>query len=352
MIPALKFDSDEPAVTRNADGSGQETLDSGAMPIARTWYSIVKRIVPWLVGAAILAYILWHIEYQALMNALSRADAVLYGAALFVFIIMNFIADTQNLHAILKHANHEISFKDTRILRGASYLLMTVDYTLGMVSIAYYLNKFKNIPFWRGMGLINLLNYTTQVSLALMAIGGVFIAAGSTSSEWLDRILVICVALLAFCMLTVLFLRYFPDFKFVKMIKENNLFKIFNETPATIYPVIISYRFIYYFTFILFYYVAVRAFNIEIPFTALIAYVPVIMLVISIPISAFGLGTSQAAMLILFKDYGTPAQILAFSLAYSASIITVRGIIGAYYYSIITRRVSNKYKASMLRGEV
>jgi hypothetical protein len=68
--------------------------------------------------------------------------------------------------------------------------------------------------------------------------------------------------------------------------------------------------------------------------------VPVILLVISIPVSAFGLGTSQAAMLILFRDYGTQAQILAFSLAYSASIVILRGAIGALYYGVITRRVS------------
>jgi hypothetical protein len=84
-----------------------------------------------------------------------------------------------------------------------------------------------------------------------------------------------------------------------------------------------------------------------------VAYLPVILLIISIPISAFGLGTSQAAMLFLFKDYGSPAQIMAFSLTYSASIIVLRGIIGAYYYSIVTKRISfNKFKASFIRGEI
>jgi hypothetical protein len=44
---------------------------------------------------------------------------------------------------------------------------------------------------------------------------------------------------------------------------------------------------------------------------------------------------------------------MAFSLTYSASIIVLRGLLGAFYYSIITRRISfNKFKASFLRGEI
>ncbi len=351
MIPALKFDTDEAAVAASVTGGGTEKRFSGALQHARTRFSGIKRALPWLVGGAILAYLIWRIEYTSLLDALSRADVALYCAALAVFIVLNFVTDTQNLYAILKSSHHEISFKDARLIRGASYLLMIIDYTLGMGSIAYYLNKLKSIPLLRGMGLMFLLNYTTQVSLTLMAIVGTFLAA-DTSSAWLEKIAVICAALLAFCVLSVLLIKYLPDFRYIRKIKQNDLFKIYIETSFPTYIINIGYRCVFYATFILFFYVAIRAFNIEIPFTALIAYVPVILLVISIPISAFGLGTSQAAMLLLFKDYGSPAQILAFSLVYSASIIIVRGLIGAWYYSIITRRVSSKYKASFLRGEV
>ena len=135
-------------------------------------------------------------------------------------------------------------------------------------------------------------------------------------------------------------LRLMPDYRFIAKIKRNDLMKVFIETPAAVYLLHTAYRCGFYATFVLFFYAAARAFNMEIPLIALLAYVPIILLVISIPISAFGLGTSQAAMLVLFRDYGTPAQILAFSLAYSASIVVLRGAIGALYYGIITRRLS------------
>lgn len=348
MIPALKFNSEAPAV---AGTEGPMKIFTGATPSSHTVFNVLKRVLPWMVGAAIIAYLVWRIEYQSLLDAMSRADILLYCAALAAFGALNFFADTQNLYAILKHSKNEVTFHDTMIVRGASYLLMIIDYTLGMGSIAYYLHTFKNIPLLRGMGLMFLLNYTTQVSLSLMAIAGTFLAVDAPS-PWLDRVTVVCAALLAFCIIFVAVLKFIPDFTFIKKVKQNDLFKIYIETSYPVYLINIFYRCVFYSTFILFFYVAVRAFNIAIPFSALVAYVPVILLIVSIPISAFGLGTLQAAMLVLFKDYGSPAQILAFSLAYSASIILIRGIIGAYFYSIITRRVSNNYKASLLRGEV
>jgi Uncharacterised protein family (UPF0104). len=310
-------------------------------------------MLPWLVGVAILTYLIWSIEINPLLNALSHADVPLYLAMLAAFILVNFIADTQNMHTILKYSKNAIPFQDSMIIRGASYLLMIIDYTLGMGSIVYYLNKYKGIAITRGTGCMLFLNYITHVSLLVMAIAGCLVAAATGAlSPLLSNIAVVATILLVIAVLSILLLKLLPDKSFMKKIKHSEMMKLGIESPFSTYLMNTLYRCGFYFTFVIFFYVAVRAFNMAIPFAEMIACVSVILLVISIPISAFGLGTSQAAMLLLFKGYGTQAQILAFSLTYSASIIILRGIIGAYYYGIITRRVSYKYKASLLRGEV
>jgi hypothetical protein len=174
----------------------------------------------------------------------------------------------------------------------------------------------------------------------VLAIAGCAMASGSPS-PWPLRIALVCSAFLASAIILAAALKLLPDYRFLAKIKRNDLVKVFIETPAAVYLLHTVYRCGFYATFVIFFYVAIRAFNMEIPMIALLAYVPIILLVISIPISAFGLGTSQAAMLFLFRDYGTPAQILAFSLAYSASIVVLRGAIGALYYGVITRRLSD-----------
>jgi hypothetical protein len=351
MMPAIKFNIDEPADGKSSVKDGLLGRETEVMQLAQTGFSHVKRLFPWLVGAGILAYLIWRIEVNPLMDALRHADVALYAPVLVAFILVNFLADTQNMHALLKEPV-SITFSDSMIIRGASYLLMIVDYTLGMGSIVYYLKKYKNLPIFEGTGLMLFLSYTTHISLLIMAITGSILAVDSHSA-WLRQIALLCSLTLAIAVLLIILYKVLPDKGFLIKIKQSVFVKIFIDSPARMYVVNTIYRCGFYFTFILFFYVAVKAFNMDIPFMALLAYVPVILLVISIPISAFGLGTSQAAMLFLFKDYGTPAQIMAFSLTYSASIIVLRGMLGAFYYSIITRRISfNKFKASFLRGEI
>ena len=186
-----------------------------------------------------------------------------------------------------------------------------------------------------------------------MAIAGWLVAAVTGAlSTLLSNIALVATVLLALTIISTIILRLLPEKSFIKKIKQSEMMKLFIESPVRTFFITTVYRCGFYATFVVFFFLAVRAFNMHIPFAEMITFVSVILLVISIPISAFGLGTSQAAMLILFKDYGTPAQILAFSLTYSASIILLRGIIGAFYYGIITKRVSYKYKASLLQGEV
>ena len=325
--------------------------DAETMQLSPGRGHFLKRTIPWLVGCSILAYLVWRFEFYALLDALARADVALYIPVLIAFIFLNFLADAQNLHALLSLSHNGIPFRDSIAIRGASYLLMIIDYTLGMGSVVYYLKKYKNIPVFLGTGLMIFSFYVTHVSLKLMAIAGYLFSLDSPS-PWLNRIALICIVWLAIDVMLIIVYKLLPDKSFLKKIKNSVFVKIFIDSPARTYIINTAYRCGFYFTSVVFFFVAVKAFNMDIPFTAMAAYVPVILLVISIPVSAFGLGTSQAAMLFLFKDYGSPAQILAFSLTYSASIILGRGVIGAFYYSIITKRVSYKYKTSLSQEQL
>lgn len=353
MIPAIQFNDDAGMPGGAAGERNREENGARRASLESPFVRLVKRTLPWLVGGAILGYLVWRIEIGPLLNALSRADVALYMPVLAIFILINFATDTQNLNALLQHSRTPIPFHDSMIIRGASYLLMIIDYTLGMGSIVYYLKKYKGVPVPSGTGAMLFLNYITHVSLLIMAIAGCLLAAATGAlTNRLFTIAAAAIILLVLAVITILLMKMLPDKSFMKKIRQNSVMRIFIESPVRTYLLITLYRCGFYFTFTLFFYVAVRAFNMDIPFADCVAYVPVILLVISVPISAFGLGTSQAAMLLLFKDHGTPAQILAFSLTYSASIIIFRGIIGACYYTVITKRVTYKHKASLLRGEL
>jgi hypothetical protein len=349
MFPPLKLNSENNDA--NASASSIETLQSDAETEQRApgKGNYFKRIIPWLVGCSILAYLIWRFDFYALLDALARADVALYMAVLIAFIIVNFLADAQNLYAIFSLYHNRIPFRDSVTIRGASYLLMIIDYTLGMGSVVYYLKQYKNISVSLGTGLMIFSFYITHVSLKLMALLGYIFTLG-TPSPLLDKIALICAVWLAFDFILFVFYKNVPNWSFFKKLKNLMFAKIFKESPISAYALNTAYRCVFYFTSVVFFFFAVKAFHMDIPFSAMAAYVPAILLIISIPISAFGLGTSQAAMLFFFKDYGSPAQILAFSLVYSASMILGRGVVGAYYYSIITKRISQKYKTTLTQG--
>jgi hypothetical protein len=344
MFPPLKLnrENNDP----DASASTIETMQSDADTEQRVLKkgSYLKRTLPWVVGCSILAYLIWRFDFYALLDALAHADVVLYAAVLIVFIIVNFLADAQNLYAIFSLYHTPIPFRDSVTIRGASYLLMIIDYTLGMGSVVYYLKQYKNISVSLGTGLMIFSFYITHVSLKLMALFG-YVFTLDRPSPLLDKIALICVVWLAIDFVIMVFWKNLPNRSFFKKLNFSFV-KVFKESSVKVIALNTAYRCVFYFTSTLFFFFAAKTFHMDIPFSAMAAYVPAILLVISIPISAFGLGTSQAAMLFFFKDYGSPAQILAFSLVYSASVIIGRGIVGAYYYSIITRRISNKYKTN------
>ena len=297
----------------------------------------IARFIPWMVGSSVLVYLIWRIEPRPLIEALTHAQLLIYIPAVLIFIYLSFLVDIQNFRALMKHFGYMFSFAESMLIRGASYLIVVIDYTLGMGSIVYFLKETKQIPLMQGTAIMIYFNYINQISLLLLAAAGYPLLG--MDLPWLTKGLIVCILLLCFTFLALGVIRHSAN-RFIKRIKEAVLMQSFVGSTLKAYILNTIYRVGYYFTYIIFFYVAVRAFGMEIPFITLIAYVPIILLVISIPISPFGLGTSQATMLLLFKSYGSQPQILAFSLTYSVSLLLLRALIGAYYYWLMARKIT------------
>lgn len=297
----------------------------------------LRKMIPWIVGISVLVYLIWRIEPEPLIDALSHAHLWIYIPSLAVFVYGSFLVDTQNLQTLMGKFGHALSFAESKIIRGASYLIAVVDYTLGMGSVVYFFKEAQQVSLIRGTAIMIYYNYINQLALIALAATGYPLLG--LSLPWLTKIMIACLIAVFISVIVIELLKH-SNYKLVVKIKQTALMQSFIESSLKTYLINVIYRMGYYFTYVLFFYVAVRAFGMDIPFITLLAYVPIILLVISIPISPFGLGTSQATMLFLFKDYGSQPQILAFSLAYSVSVLLLRAVLGAYYYWIMAGRIS------------
>lgn len=82
--------------------------------------NIFSKSIPWIIGSSVLVYLIWRIEPQSLIKALSNAQLLVYIPALLIFVYFSFLIDTQNLQALMKHFGHMFSFAESMVIRGAS----------------------------------------------------------------------------------------------------------------------------------------------------------------------------------------------------------------------------------------
>ena len=77
-----------------------------------------------------------------------------------------------------------------------------------------------------------------------------------------------------------------------------------------------------------FYMVICFGVGLDAPYAFIASAMPVAIFVGLLPVTLGGMGTRDAAMLVLFADYGDPAQILAAGLLYSLLSYWVLGVLG------------------------
>jgi uncharacterized membrane protein YbhN (UPF0104 family) len=102
------------------------------------------------------------------------------------------------------------------------------------------------------------------------------------------------------------------------------------------FAALLAFRLAYYAVFVGVYYWGAMAFGFELPLALVLASVPILQAIGSLPISPAGLGTQQAAMLYLFAGYGEAAAIIAFGLSFPLITIVLRSLIGAFYLGRLT----------------
>ncbi len=290
---------------------------------------MVRRFGPWVAAAAIILALFMRIDVGDFFDALFRADLSIYLPLICFFILAWFLIESLNLKALFRRFGHPIPYRDVMKIRGTTYLLMVINYSLGIGGIAFYLKRLKGIALSRAAGLVLFYNYSDVVSIAFMtAVGCAFTYR---SDPVIKNLFLLSACFFSVYLLGAVIFRNLPDRLFLRKIKYLPVFKLFHEAKLRDFLLIAIYRAVYFSTFIFFFYLGVRAFNMDIPLLTLAGVVPAILFIGSIPITPSGLGTVQAAMLYFFKSYSTEPNILAFSIVYSASILLLRMPIGMFY---------------------
>jgi hypothetical protein len=264
----------------------------------------LRRLLPWLIGLAILIYVLWPYRLPAKRAELAAAfTSAPPWAALFALAgaTAAYIADSFVTWCVLWWAKVRLSFRETAIMRGVTYFLAIVNYNLGQAGMIVALAR-KGVKPARATGLI----------LFMMGINVVVLIAFTSASVAKVapelRVVVWAVAALLPIYLAIIALR--PRF-----LASRELFAPLFDLGLRGHALGFLVRIPHVIAMMIAHYSIMRCFGVRLPLAAAALCIPVIFVVSVLPISVQGLGTTQVVAVKLLEKYAPSREaVLAYSL--------------------------------------
>ena len=305
------------------------------------WQRLV-RLLPWVITLAIFVFIFRRVPVPELLEALQQASLLPYLALMAPYSMIYSLVDSFVLTQAITWFNKPVRYSRILSVRAAAYILSLLNPGLGQGGTAFYVHRREGVPFFEMAGSIVFLVVIEFGQLALYAAIGIFIVQPELSAVFAPFYLIFVAAFAV----SLAYIRHGlgPLARVVQALsrltgREIDLARLARRPAAHIlralqiagvrhYLLALLYKAPNFFLAILVHYLAVQQFGMQIPFLALLAFLPVVFLAASLPITVAHLGTSQAAWLFFFSAYGAEARLLAYSLVAHFTFMMLNSLIG------------------------
>jgi hypothetical protein len=287
----------------------------------------IKRVAPWLVAAALLAYVFHAVPFARTWAEMRRVGFWGFFAFSVGYFLYSYAADVLATWATFRWFCAPLKLWDVVVIRGATYLLAMLNYNLGQGGIVYIVGRRRGVGIARATGTVLLTMGVMLVALLLLAAIGGYLGDPHDARLRLVRIITTG-GLVAFALyLVVIAVR--PGF----LARRALLQPLFDAGVLGTFKAFLV-RFPHVAGHVIFQWLLLRMFHVDLPFAAAATLLPVVFVIGWIPITVQGLGTKEVAAMELLSKYSSAAtleqqraQIVAFSLT-----VTVMFVV----YSIVT----------------
>ena len=308
----------------------------------------LRRSWPWLVGIAILVVVITRVPFAALRDGLSHGPHITLAAVNFAIVGSILCTDSLATWVGLIGLRMRRPFGDVAAVRGATYALFVVNYAVGQGAFGYYLHK-SGVGGVRATGATLFLIGTNFAALLLLTT--IALALGNTplpSSRLFATLEIGCIALAAYLVV----IAWSPG-----VLARRTLLAPLFEAGLRGHALAIVARVPHVIVMVLGQWVALRVWNVPVPFDVGIVTVPIVVIASVLPISPAGLGTTQAALVYLFSDYAAGATaderhgaIFAFAIAHFAYGVIASLVVGLACMPIARRRGVLRPRDADIRG--
>ena len=329
----------------------------------------IKKYFQVLVSVVLLYLIISWIDFDQVINALKGMNYWFFLLAFFVFTIDRIImAFKWNL--LLKVKGIGISlFEAAKIYYISNFVGLILPATVGADLVKTHLIVKKKNSMSDVIASILVERLFGFLGLFVYALTAVFLMLGKLNDLQIDFRGVI-ITLIIFSFLGILgTIMSFNDKTtnfFIKFLKSIENKKFWNRISPKIQKLIFSYQsykkkkivlllffsltLVEIFTGIYINFLIATGLNLSVPITYFVAYIPIMMLLVRIPVSFGGLGISEGGTIYFLGLVGVP-KALGFSVGIISDFIAIIGLIpGAVFYAL--NRSETKIKLTELKDTV
>jgi hypothetical protein len=253
-------------------------------------------IAAWAVAIAILVYLFRDIHLASIAEAARGAYwwAIPANAILIVAV---YLADSFAIKKTFGWFVAPLTYREVLVVRGATYLLALVNYSVGQGAIVYFVNRSRRVPILRGTAAVLLVMGINVLVLLVLATLGLVVAPDVPSE--LKLIVLIAYAGLAVYIVVV---SVKP-----RWLAKRPIFDVLLSAGVGGHLRALAVRLPHIATLLLLSWFSLAAFGIFVPVGKAILCLPIVYFVTVLPISPQGLGTSQAMLIHFFLGYAPGA---------------------------------------------
>jgi hypothetical protein len=272
---------------------------------------------------AIFAAIFSRIPFARLGEALSRADLLPFLALMAAFSLVFFAIDTLVLTLAVRWFHGPLPYRDLLPVRASTYLVSLVNTQLAQGALALYLHRRFRTPLGVITGTVLMLILLEVTQLIVFATAGMLAAPGSAPAG----LLAVPAALaLVWAALVVLVRRPSRG-----VVADSAIARTFRVASARQLFALLGLKSVTFLLALVVHGFALSLFGIRIPWSRLLASLPIVFMVAALPVTVAHLGTSQAAWIFFFSDFAPEAALLAYSLAAHLTFMLANGVLGLLF---------------------
>ena len=293
----------------------------------------LPQLLPAAVSAGILYWLLRGVDLLAVAASVNARVATVMVPALVGFCAATLWIEALSINSLLLSPPPSFGLWTAARIKCASYLPALIHYTLGLGGLAVLLRRRTGLSLGEALGLVLLIS-TTDLIVALAAAGTSAAVLGVGERG-------VRTGLVAFVIAAffggIALVRTPAPLGVLERVRALSIFEGLRRVPLGRLAELVTLRALFSACFVAGCASAFVAFEIPAPPARLIGGIMLVALVAALPIAVAGLGTSQAALVYLFKDLAPAERLLAMSLVLSFGIIALRTAMGVCFARELTR---------------